>query len=100
LDTETKDMTAKSALGQGIPRVEGLSKVTGSCLYAADIIRPEALWGGFLRSPLSHARIVNIDVSRARKLPGVKAVITGNAVLILPICLRPRCSLPLAGFSA
>ncbi|MGH7768600.1 MAG: xanthine dehydrogenase family protein molybdopterin-binding subunit [Candidatus Binatia bacterium] len=68
------------AIGRGISRVEGPGKVTGQCLYAADIIRPNALWGGFLRSPLSHARIVNIDVSRARKVPGVKAVITGNDV--------------------
>lgn len=73
-------MATKSALGQSIPRVEGLSKVTGSCVYAADVARPNALWGGFLRSPLPHARIVNIDVSRSRKLSGVKAVITGNDV--------------------
>ncbi len=73
-------MAMKSALGRAIPRVEGLSKVTGSCLYAADVIRPEALWGGFLRSPLSHARIVKIDADRARKLSGVKAVITGRDV--------------------
>jgi carbon-monoxide dehydrogenase large subunit len=73
-------MATKTALGQRIPRVEGFSKVTGSCVYAADVIRPNALWGGFLRSPLPHARIVNIDVSRARKLPGVKAVIAGADV--------------------
>ena len=73
-------MATKSALGQSIPRVEGLSKVTGSCIYAADVARPNALWGGFLRSPFPHARIVSIDASRARKLSGVKAVITGNDV--------------------
>ena len=70
----------KSVLGQAIARVEGVSKVTGSCQYSADIHRPDALWGGFLRSPFPHARILNIDTSRAQRLPGVKAVITGKDV--------------------
>jgi len=69
-----------SVIGRGISRAEGMSKVTGACLYAADIIRPDCLWAGFLRSPLPHARIVRVDVSRARKLAGVKAVITGEDV--------------------
>ncbi len=69
-----------SVLGKNIPRVEGVSKVTGTCVYAADINRDDALWGGFLRSPFPHARILNIDTSRAQRLPGVKAVITGKDV--------------------
>jgi CO/xanthine dehydrogenase Mo-binding subunit len=40
--------------------------------------RPGMLWGKVLRSPLPHARILNIDVSRAKHLPGVSAVITGK----------------------
>jgi len=67
-------------LGQSIARVEGVSKVTGAAVYAADVYRPDALWGGFLRSPYPHARILNIDVTRAQRLPGVKAVITGKDV--------------------
>ncbi len=49
-------------------------------MYAGDVSRPGELWGGFLRSPYPHARILHIDVSRAVKLPGVKAVVTGNDV--------------------
>jgi carbon-monoxide dehydrogenase large subunit len=43
-------------------------------------MRPDALWAGFLRSPYPHARILKIDASRARKLHGVKVVITGKDV--------------------
>jgi CO/xanthine dehydrogenase Mo-binding subunit len=69
-----------SVIGRGLHRVEGASKVSGSCIYSADIMRPDALWAGFLRSPFAHARIVKIDASRAQRLPGVKAVITGKNV--------------------
>lgn len=73
-------MAKVSFIGRGIARVDGLSKVTGECSYSADILRPDVLWGGFLRSPFPHARVLNIDVDRVQKLPGVKAVVTGNDV--------------------
>ncbi len=77
----SNDRRAKAhAVGLGLPRVEGLSKVSGSCVYTADVKRPNTLWGGFLRSPYPHARILNINASRALKIPGVKAVITGKDV--------------------
>jgi len=70
----------KHIVGAPLPRVEGESKVTGSCLFAADFQRPGTLWGKVLRSPLPHARIVNVDVSRARALPGVKGVVTAGDI--------------------
>jgi CO/xanthine dehydrogenase Mo-binding subunit len=69
-----------SVIGRLLGRVEGEDKVTGSSRYSADIMRPDTLWGGFLRSPYPHARILNIDASRAQKLHGVKVVITGKDV--------------------
>jgi len=63
-----------------MPRVEGPAKVTGLIKYTADVDRPGILRGRTLRSPLPHARILNMDTSRAQRLPGVKAVITGNDV--------------------
>ena len=71
---------SNSVIGRGIPRVEGFSKVTGASVYSADVKRPNALWGGFLRSPYPHARILNVDTSRATKIVGVKAIITGKDV--------------------
>src|SRR6266540_2830694 len=69
-----------SVIGRVLHRVEGESKVSGSCIYSADIMRPDALCAGFLRSPFAHARIVKIDASRAQRLSGVKAVLTGKEV--------------------
>jgi CO/xanthine dehydrogenase Mo-binding subunit len=58
-------------------RPEGVPKVTGTAQYGADWTLPGMLWGKLLRSPHAHARIKKIDASKALKLPGVKAVITG-----------------------
>ncbi len=69
-----------SVIGQPIVRGEGPEKVTGQSVYASDVNLPGLLWGKILRSPLPHARIVSIDTSRARALPGVHAVITGQDI--------------------
>lgn len=67
-----------SFVGRSAPRVDAPLKVTGQARYTADMKLPGMLIGRLLRSPVPHARIVNIDVSKARALPGVKAVITGK----------------------
>jgi 4-hydroxybenzoyl-CoA reductase alpha subunit len=71
-------MEKHSVIGKRIPRVDARAKVTGEGKYAADFSLPGMLWCKILRSPYAHARILNIDVTRARKLPGVKAVLTGR----------------------
>ncbi|TAJ85696.1 xanthine dehydrogenase family protein molybdopterin-binding subunit, partial [bacterium] len=73
-------MADKKIIGNAAPRVEGEEKVSGGALYAVDVVLPGMLWVKVLRSPLPHARIKGIDASRALKLPGVKAVITGQDV--------------------
>ncbi|RLF76254.1 4-hydroxybenzoyl-CoA reductase [Thermococci archaeon] len=65
-------------VGQSVRRVEGFEKVTGRAVYVDDISFPDMLHAAILKSPYAHAKIVNIDVSKALKLPGVKAVITGK----------------------
>jgi 4-hydroxybenzoyl-CoA reductase alpha subunit len=67
-----------SILGKSMPRVDAKLKVTGEAKYAADIELPDVLWGQIKRSPYAHARILNIDTSKAEKLPGVMAVTTGK----------------------
>src|SRR3989442_11566043 len=66
-----------SVIGKPFARVDGGPKVTGQAVYADDIVLPRTLHCKFLRSPHPHARIVSIDTSAARRIPGVKAVITG-----------------------
>jgi CO/xanthine dehydrogenase Mo-binding subunit len=58
-------------------RVEGPLKVTGGARYTADVQMPGMLWLAYHRSPRPHARIVSIDTSAAKKVPGVHAVLTG-----------------------
>ncbi|HKS59173.1 MAG TPA: xanthine dehydrogenase family protein molybdopterin-binding subunit [Thermoplasmata archaeon] len=65
-------------IGGRIPYVEGPLKVTGRAEYTDDIKRPGQLVGRLLRSTAAHARIRSIDVSEARKVPGVVAVLTGE----------------------
>lgn len=60
--------------------VEGRLKVTGQASYTADQSLPDMLWAKFLTSPLSHARLVSLDVSVAKQVPGVHAVLTGEDV--------------------
>ena len=69
--------TQYSSIGVSAPRVDAPMKVTGQGRYAADIKLPNMLHGKILRSPVPHARIKSIDTSRAKALPGVKAVIVG-----------------------
>src|SRR5213595_3093883 len=59
-------------------RPDGVPKVTGRAMYAADLAMPGQLVGKILRSPHAHARIRSIDTSKAAALPGVKAVMTAK----------------------
>ena len=71
LSTEEYDVVGTRPI-----RHDGPDKVMGRARYAADIHLPGMLHGKILRSPHAHARIRNIDASRALALPGVKAVLT------------------------
>ena len=65
-------------VGKDVPRVDAEVKVTGEATFSADVRLPNMLLGRLVRSPLPHARILNIDTSRAERLSGVKAVIIGQ----------------------
>jgi 4-hydroxybenzoyl-CoA reductase alpha subunit len=64
-------------IGKPLPKVDAVSKVTGRAVYADDMLPPRTLHCRILRSPHPHARILSIDTSAARRIPGVLAVITG-----------------------
>ena len=81
-------MAMKKVVGNPTPRVDGAEKVTGRAVYAVDVTLPGMLWGKVLRSPISYGRVKRIDASRALKLPGVKAVVTGEDVTGLKIGRR------------
>src|SRR5450759_5255085 len=64
-------------VGKPLQRVDAVTKVTGRAIYADDMLPARTLHCRILRSPHPHARIVSIDTSAARRMPGVQAVITG-----------------------
>lgn len=69
-----------AVIGKTTVRKEARAKVTGGARFATDVYLRDMLWAKVLRSPHAHARIVSIDVERARRLPGVAAVLTAEDV--------------------
>ncbi len=67
-----------AVVGKSIVKRDALEKATGRAIYLDDVVLPRMLTGKVLRSERAHAKIKRIDTSRARALPGVKAVITAD----------------------
>ena len=89
----TADPSANGKLvRRGVPLIDGIEKVTGRARYTADLDHGDALVGRILRSPVSHGDILRLDVSKARALEGVWAVITGDdcphTYGVLPIAMN------------
>jgi len=61
-------------------RRDAIPKATGEFAYSSDLRAADMLWGQTVRSPHAHARILEIDVSEALRLPGVHAVLTHEGV--------------------
>jgi CO/xanthine dehydrogenase Mo-binding subunit len=76
MSTVMKTTRDVKGIGLSILRPDGPDKVTGQVQYVADLNPRGLLHAKLLRSPHAHAKIVRIDVSRAKALPGVRAVIT------------------------
>ncbi len=68
---------ALRVIGKAHRKVDAVAKVTGATRFADDLFLPRMLFAKLLRSSQPHARIVRIDTSRAARLAGVKAVLTG-----------------------
>ncbi|RLA98268.1 MAG: xanthine dehydrogenase family protein molybdopterin-binding subunit, partial [Deltaproteobacteria bacterium] len=64
-------------VGKPVPKKDAYEKAIGRATYIHDLKLPGMLYGKILYSRYPHARIVHIDTSKAEKLPGVKAVLTG-----------------------
>jgi CO/xanthine dehydrogenase Mo-binding subunit len=64
------------AVGARLPRYDGIAHVTGRTQYVDDVRVHGTLWCKALRSPHHSARIVSIDTTKARAIPGVHAIVT------------------------
>ena len=69
-----------SVIGKSISRIDGEEKVSGKAKYTDDFRLPGMLYGKILRSPYPHAKITNIDTSKAKLVNGVETVICGRDV--------------------
>ncbi|MEK7700535.1 MAG: xanthine dehydrogenase family protein molybdopterin-binding subunit [candidate division NC10 bacterium] len=67
-------------IGRTVPKRDGAEKATGRTRFLHDLDVPRMAHGRILRARFPHARLVRIDTSRARSLPGVLAVLTGDDV--------------------
>jgi len=67
-----------SIVGKSLIKPDAFSKVSGQTKFADDLALPRMIYGRLLRSPHPHARILQVDVARARAHPGVLAVLTGD----------------------
>src|SRR5512138_1250683 len=76
MSTVMKTTRDVKGIGLSIPRPDAPDKVTGQVQYVADLNPKGLLHAKLLRSPHAHAKIVRIDVSKAKALPGVRAVLT------------------------
>ncbi|WP_299529930.1 xanthine dehydrogenase family protein molybdopterin-binding subunit [Ulvibacterium sp.] len=61
-------------IGKRVTRIDALEKVTGKAIYTSDIRLPGMLYAKMLRSNVPHATISSIDISQAKRLPGVHAI--------------------------
>ena len=74
----TTEHTPNGLIGASLKRVEDPPLITGRGCYVDDIQLPGMAHLGFQRSPYPHAKILSIDIAKAKAMPGVEAVITGN----------------------
>lgn len=70
-----------SEIGKSARRLDYESKISGRAMYLADMHMAGMCHGKILRSPLPHARIKGIDISKALKVPGVVTIITRDDIL-------------------
>jgi xanthine dehydrogenase molybdenum-binding subunit len=69
-----------SVIGKRVHKVDASEKATGRAQYIQDVKLPGMLYGKILYSKYPHARIINIDTDKAKKLPGVRVVLTGEDI--------------------
>ena len=75
-------VTEGRLFGKSIKRREDPRFITGRGTYVDDVKLPGMTYAAFVRSPHAHARIKAIDAARARKVPGVIAVYTGQEIKV------------------
>lgn len=82
-----KKLDEMSILSGRYPRLDGAAKVSGSAQYTYDLKLEGMLYGAILGSPYPAAKLIRIDDSKVRRLPGVRAV-------LIDVHPTARCAIP------
>ncbi len=77
-------MTDFTHIGKRVPKPDAPAKAAGAAVYAHDLTLPGMLFGAIKRSDFAHAEILSIDLEQARKVPGVKVIITADDTPKIP----------------
>ena len=91
--------TQRRWIGKDVPRLEDPKLLAGRATYTDDVKLPGMLHAAVLRSPHPHAVITRIDTSRARALPGVFAVVTGEDAAEMTNPLPAFCAEPVVQYA-
>lgn len=75
-ETDIKPWEETKVVGRPLPRVDGYQRVSGLAEYSMDVSLPGMLHAAILRCPHGHATVKRVDVSAAKEMPGVRAVLT------------------------
>ncbi len=86
--TTAREAEPLTIIGKPKMKVDAMAKVSGETLFADDLALPRMLFCKLLRSPHPHARIVNVDVTKAQSMPGVTATLVGSE-LPIPFGILP-----------
>src|SRR5512143_2252576 len=66
------------AVGVPVPHLRGEEIVSGALDFVTDLELPNMVYGRVLRSPIPHGKIVRMDVQKAKRVPGVIAIVTAR----------------------
>ncbi len=77
-------MVKYSVVGHSVPQIDAKERALGVAEFVSDIQLPGMLYGKILRSPHPHARILQIDLSKAKRIRGVKATVTADDTPKIP----------------
>jgi xanthine dehydrogenase YagR molybdenum-binding subunit len=90
--TETRPWPNETkVVGAAQPRIDGHERVSGSAVYARDLVLPHMLHAAFARCPHAHARVKKVDATKALAMPGVRAVLTADSPgAKLPFYFTPK----------
>ncbi|MGM0453618.1 MAG: xanthine dehydrogenase family protein molybdopterin-binding subunit, partial [Thermodesulfobacteriota bacterium] len=66
-------------VGRKIPRVDAYERISGTAVYPSDVKLPGMIYGAIRRCPYPNAKVKKVDTTPAEKMPGVRAVISGDS---------------------